>query len=309
MRILIIDGTYIEGNIDKKRILEAVERALINIDKVIMPRRQVIEINDHWWGIMPCLCPSKLFITKIVNIIPENRDRKLPTINSIVTVFNEKTGEPIAIIDGRVLTAYRTAALCTLVAKLWSENVDTISIIGTGYQAQHIIKFFKDFLRFNKVLIYNRSEDKLKKFANILKELDINYEICNNLEKAHDADIVIESTTSREPVVKGRHLKRGRWLVISIGVSGKEYATVEDDAIARADIVIVDNLESVLKEVSDLKNYEKHREKVFELSKVLKDKINLSMFNKVLFKSVGMAVLDLYTAEEIVKQSISMIDV
>ncbi len=307
MRLLTIDGEYIEERIDRKRILKAIERALAEIDNVIMPQRQVIEINGHWWGIMPCLYPSRIFITKIVNIIPENKFRNLPTINSLVIVFNETTGEPIAIIDGRVLTAYRTAALCTLVAKLWSDNVNTISIIGTGYQAQHIIKFFKEFLKFSKVLIYNRSEEKLKRFIRILEELGIDYEICEKLENAHEADIIVESTTSRQPVIKGKYLRKDRWLVISIGVSGREYATIDEDSLDKSNIIIVDNLNAVLNEVSDLKNYDKYKTKIIELKDILRNRIDLSKFDKVLFKSVGIAVLDLYAAEEIMKQALESI--
>jgi len=310
VRILTITETYIEERVDRKRVLEAVRKALTEIDKVIMPDRQVIEIDHHWWGIMPCIYPSKLFITKIVNIIPENKERNLPTINSIVTVFREDTGEPIAVIDGRTLTAYRTAALCTLVAELWSEKVDKISIIGTGYQAQHIIKFFKDFLRFNKVIIYNRSIDRLMKYIKTLEELNISYEICRNLEEAHDADIIIESTTSREPVIRGKYLKnRKRWLVISIGVSGREYATVDEDTIEIADIVIVDRLSSVLNEVADLRNYEKYKEKIVEISNILRNFSNISNYCKVLFKSVGISILDLYAAWEIVRQAISDLEI
>ncbi|NPA22711.1 MAG: ornithine cyclodeaminase family protein [Crenarchaeota archaeon] len=302
--MLVLSRDIIDSYIDEERIVEAVRRALNEIDRVIMPDRMVLIDGEHWWGIMPCIYPSKLFITKIVNIIPENRSRGLSTINGVIVVFDGANGEPLAIMDARAITACRTAAMCSIVAKLWSGNVETVSIIGTGFQARYIVKFLMKNIRFSRLVLYNRSIENLRKFSRFLEDLGVDHEVAENIRRAHDADIVIESTTAREPVIRGSYLEdRDRWLIISIGVSGPSYSTVDEKALDVSQLIVVDRLSSVLREVGDLKNYEKHRSKVIELPTILKTGEDLRRYRRVLFKSVGIAVLDLYTVTEVLRKA------
>ncbi len=302
MNLVFISSSEIEKNVEKSRIIESVRRAFRELERIVMPPRQVLIDGENWWAIMPCLYPHKIFVTKIVNIIPSNRERGLSTINGIVIAFRGDTGEPIAVLDGQIVTAYRTAAMCTLVAELWSKYVDKISIIGTGYQATYIVRFFRENISFGKIILFNRSRDRLLKFIRTIEELGIDYEICKDLEKAHDADIIVESTTSREPVIIGRYLKRDRWLVISIGVSGPDHSTIDDKTLSLADLIIVDKLDSVRREVGDLERYEEFKNKVRELSDIVRQNVNIGHYRRVVFKSVGIAVLDLYTTIEILDQ-------
>src|SRR3989338_743632 len=68
--------------------------------------------------VMPCYIPElRAAGVKIVNVHPENVERKLPTVMATIILINPETGEPIAIMDGTWITNMRTGAAGGIAAK------------------------------------------------------------------------------------------------------------------------------------------------------------------------------------------------
>ena len=59
---------------------------------------------------MPAHLPGTGLATKIVSAFPDNASKGLPTVTGLVVVLDEDTGQPMAILDGAFLTAWRTGA-------------------------------------------------------------------------------------------------------------------------------------------------------------------------------------------------------
>ncbi len=305
MEMLVISGEDIERHISPELVINSVVKAFSIIDEedTIIPERLVITYDEYWWGIMSCINRNLGFITKIVNVIPKNRTINLPTTSGIAVLFDVYTGQPLAIINGTILTAYRTGATCALAAKLLSCSTGgTVSIIGTGFQARYILKCLNSIFKIDRLLLYNRSMGKLRDFIKYLENYSINYEICNRLEDAHKADIVIESTTSTEPVILGKYLPE-MYVVISIGVRGPNFTTIDSECVRNSDLVVVDRKESVLRETHDLRQVKIEDSKIIDFSKIVKNsfKVDRGIHRKILFKSVGTAVQDLVVSYEIYK--------
>ena len=74
---------------------------------------------------------------KIVTVFPNNLGLGLKTINALVILNSLETGEPIALIEAKHLTALRTGAASGVATKyLGKKNASKVAIIGAGYQAK-----------------------------------------------------------------------------------------------------------------------------------------------------------------------------
>src|SRR4029077_8586196 len=102
-------------------LIPAMEKALIDFSagKVTQPVRQVIAINPPggFYGMMPALTPEGLG-QKIVTFYPPNAQRDLPTHMATIFLVDRETGAPLVVMDGRLITEMRTAAVSAAATKL-----------------------------------------------------------------------------------------------------------------------------------------------------------------------------------------------
>ncbi|MDH4335356.1 MAG: ornithine cyclodeaminase family protein, partial [Chloroflexota bacterium] len=59
---------------------------------------------------------------KLVTVMPDNPRRGLPTIQAVVVWFDSQTGEPLAVLEGRTVTAMRTGAASGVSARLMARE-------------------------------------------------------------------------------------------------------------------------------------------------------------------------------------------
>jgi ornithine cyclodeaminase/alanine dehydrogenase-like protein (mu-crystallin family) len=77
---------------------------------------------------------------KWVTVFPENRSSELDAIFATVLLNDGRTGLPLAILDGRPITAQRTAAVSGVaIQQWWPSNGASIALLGAGAQgAAHL---------------------------------------------------------------------------------------------------------------------------------------------------------------------------
>ena len=101
-------------------LIPAMEKALIDFSagKVTQPVRQVIAVDTPggFYGMMPALTPEGLG-QKIVTFYPPNAERGIPTHMAIILLNDPQTGAPLAVMDGRLITEMRTAAVSAAVTQ------------------------------------------------------------------------------------------------------------------------------------------------------------------------------------------------
>jgi len=300
-KVCIITPEEIE-KLNKKDLVNKIAEAymLFSEGEAINPPRQVFWVKRNWWGVMSASLPEKGVSVKIVNIIPDNPRRGLPTINGIVVYLDSETGSPLAIIDAPVLTAYRTAAGSMVSSRLLSPpNPVALSIIGTGYQASIHLRFFKDIHpTLSKVKVYDVNKNRVNRFVveagKLFDKVEAVEDPCYAVK---EADIVLLATTAKEPVINGTCLSDAVH-VISIGVMGPEYRELDDETIRKAEVIAVDSIEAVIREVGDLSIPVKKgliaKDKIVEIGKLLShSNTPRTRANGItVFKSVGIAVQD-----------------
>ena len=188
---------------------------------------------------------------KIVNVVPGNNARGLPAIMASYLVFDEKTGEHKAILDGATLTAKRTAAVAALAAdKLAAKGARTLLVVGSGRVARELPAAFKAVRAIDQVLVWSRTAATAEKLAANLRHDGFDAHAAPNLEKSvEQADIISCATLATEPVIHGAWLKPGQHLDL-IGSYAPHMREADDEAIRKAKVFI--DTEAALKETGDL---------------------------------------------------------
>ncbi len=299
-KIIILRGSELEELLKPDVLIDEIGKAfaMFSEGKTVTPPRTVMWVENNWWGIMQSYVPGYGVGVKIVNIIPANRERGLPTIQAIVTLFDPITGSPLAVIEGGVLTALRTAAASAVSAKYMApKEKGALAIIGTGYQARYQLRFVSHIFNPEEVRIYDIREEAMNSFKKYAEKLGFTVVKCDRLEEVFkNARIVIEASTTKTPVIYGRYLEPPVH-VISIGAHIPEARALDDEAIKMAETIVVDSREAVLRETGDiripLENGIIKEEDIAELGEVVSGrKTGRKGDGVTIFKSVGLAIQD-----------------
>lgn len=246
---------------------------------------------------------ERLVGCKIVSVYPDNLKIGKPSVYGSYMLMSGDTGEPLAMMDGTALTAWRTACASALAASyLAREDASHLVMIGAGALAPHLIRAHAAVRPIKRVTLWNRSHGNAVKLAFGLSVGGIEPEIADDLEAAvREADIVSCATLSAEPLVRGKWLKKGAHLDL-VGAYTPKMRESDDDAVKKAR-VYVDTRAGAPKEGGDiaqpLKSGVLKKEGIlgdlFELCRG-KAKGRTGNMQVTLFKSVGTAIEDLAAA-------------
>ncbi|WP_338600287.1 ornithine cyclodeaminase family protein [Sulfolobus tengchongensis] len=273
--------------------------------KILQPQRLVMTIKGNWWGLMPSSTDYS-FVTKIVNVIPKNKDKGLPSVQGIVILMSPDTGEPLAIMDGTTLTAIRTAAASILSTEIVmkTRSIGNLGIIGAGTEAYYHAKLSLEYFKIQKLLVSAR-----KSHFELAKSMGGEAVDLDTLLK--NSDVIFSTTSSSTPVVLGRYLK-DTFHVASIGAHTPDAREIDDETIVKIRSYLVDSLEAVSKESGD---YIIPSQKGLLKNKVIKeigeiiDK-GLEVERPSIFKTVGISAEDNITAyvayQEAIKKGIGI---
>src|SRR5213082_2574751 len=107
---------------------------------------------------MPALTPDGLGI-KIVTFYATNAERGLPTHMATIFLVDPETGAPLAVMDGRLITEMRTAAVSAAATKLLAPpDVHVLAILGSGVQARSHVEALSLVRQFDDIRIWSRTE-------------------------------------------------------------------------------------------------------------------------------------------------------
>ena len=241
---------------------------------------------------------------KVVSVYPGNAARSLPSIFGTYLLMDGATGAPLAAIDGRVLTLWRTAAASALAASyLAREDASRLVMVGSGALAPYLIRAHASVRRLSEVQIWNRNPDKAGQLAATFSTESYEVRATAELEPAvRSADVVSCATLSPEPLVRGGWLKPGAHLDL-VGAFTPRMRETDDDAVRRTR-VYVDTRAGALKEAGDIvqplaSGAIKESDIAGDLFDLCRERVprRQSAEEITLFKSVGTALEDLAAAQ------------
>src|SRR3989440_2965275 len=230
-------------------LIPAMEKALIDFSsgKVTQPVRQVIPVDPPggFYGMMPALTPEGLG-QKIVTFYPPNAEKDLPTHMAIILLNDPQTGAPLAVLDGRLITEMRTAAVSAAATKLLApKDAKILAILGSGVQARSHFEALRLVRNFEQVRVWSQTKAHAEAFAT-----EIDAKGCSGEEAVRGADVVVTATSSIKPVLQGEWLKGGCH-VNAVGACRPDWGEL-DDAAMRHNVVFVDSRAAALKESWDV---------------------------------------------------------
>lgn len=214
--------------------------------------------NEHRQDAVLLLMPAwegdaQYMGVKIVNVNPDNGQRDLPAIHASYLLADKTTGEHLALLNGSVLTAKRTAAASALGAKyVANPAAKSLLVVGAGRVAQELPAAFSSAFPLQTIKVWNRNPEKA---ANLVKRLQATaqwskVELCKDLQAGvEQADIISCATLAREPVIKGEWLQAGQHLDL-LGAFTPEMRETDDRAMQRARVYI--DTSAALKECGEL---------------------------------------------------------
>ncbi len=225
----------------------------------------------------------------------------LPHGIDVIILSDIKSGKPLAIMDGTIITAMRTSAVNGVAAKYLARKDSKVAcIIGAGVIGRTTIwaltTVFKDL---EEIRLFDIKREKAEALARELNDARLKVVDCVK-EAVKGSDIVITATTASRPFVSKEWLKKGCFCA---QMGKKEF---KEEAILGMDKLVVDNWEQI-------KDYERSlvsqlfkrglikREKILELPLIVAGRTpgRISEEERILFDSFGMACEDLAVAYRI----------
>ena len=287
--MLYLDEQRVRQHLRMDELIPAMEKALIDFSagKVNQPVRSGITVDPPggFFFMMPALAEG--LGVKIVTFYPSNENRGIPTHMATIFLVDPETGAPLAVMDGRLITEMRTAAVSAAATKLLAPpEARVLAILGSGVQARSHNEALGLVRHFEEVRVWSRTSEHAERFAKEIGGMPMSAEAA-----VRDADVVVTVTSSRTSVLQGSWLKPGCH-VNAVGACRPDWRELDDDAMGN--VVFVDSRAGAIKESGDiiLSGAKIHA----ELGEALAGKIDSRRDEMTIFKSLGMAVEDITAA-------------
>lgn len=246
-QVLVLGSHEVVQLLSIDEALKAVERALVLEVQgaTVMPPKLYLNLPQHEgdFRAMPAYIDGVAGL-KWVSVYPNNCRYNSPSVMATIILCDANTGCPLAIVDGTHITNVRTGAAGGVAVKyLARRDSSVIGFIGAGVQAKTQLMAISEVLpRIEEVKVFDQQKDASRKYANEMEaKLDLNIRPVEAIEEATQADIVVTTTPSREPIVKGQYIRPGTH-INAIGADAKGKQELESNLLKKAKI-IVDNIE------------------------------------------------------------------
>ena len=292
-----LDEAAVSRLLRTEEVIPAMERALADFSsgRVVQPTRVMVPVAEHegFLGLMPAYYAAGAALgVKLVAFYPQNRG--IPTHHATILLFKPETGEPLVNMDGRLITEVRTAAVSAVATKyLARPDASVLAIIGSGVQARSHLEALRLIRQFEEVRVWSprHAEDFARRFS---------VRASDSAEEAVRGADVVTATTSKTPVHFGEWLSPGTH-INAVGAPRPDWRELDDETLRRARIY-VDSREAALKESGDVIAAGRIFAEIGEVVTGAKPG-RQSAEEITLFKSLGLAVEDVATADLIYRKA------
>ena len=292
-----LDESAVSDLLRTQEVIPAMEKALADFSsgRVVQPVRTMLPVAEHqgFLGLMPAYTGAALG-TKLVTFYPRNTD--VPTHHATILLFKPETGEPLVTMDGRLITEVRTAAVSAVATNyLARPDASVLAIIGSGVQARSHLEALRLVREFREVRVW--SPRRAEAFA---REHGVRA-AASAEEAVRGADVVVTATTSPRPVLSGEWLSPGVH-INAVGAPRPDWRELDDEVLWRARIY-VDSREAATEESGDVIAAGEIFAEIGEVAAGTKPG-RRSAEEITLFKSLGLAVEDVATAELVYRKAL-----
>jgi ornithine cyclodeaminase/alanine dehydrogenase-like protein (mu-crystallin family) len=281
----------VRGLLSYDELIPAVRKALMDFSagRVQQPVRAILPVPAHggWFGVMPAVYGAVMG-AKMVTFYPGNAALGKHTHMAMIQLFRADTGEPLATMDGRLITEMRTAAVSAVaIDYVAPAEAKVLAILGSGVQARSHVRALAGIRSFAEIRVWSRSQEHAQQFA-----AEIGARVTTAEEAVSGADVVLALTSSPQPILQGKWLSRHA-MVCAIGAATPDRRELDEEAMRGA--VVVESREAAMREAGDIVLAKA------QVSAEIGELLNGALLERgdrpVVFKSVGMAVEDIAAAK------------
>ena len=261
-------------------------------DDAIQPTKIRMPIHQSdYFNVMPCVLPDCRYMgVKVVTRSEYRVKHGQPTIDADILLYDYKTAELLAVMDGSYITTVRTAAVAVHSILNLVSDYSTISMVGLGRIGNSIadILFNKCKAKCLRVKLYNYKNyadkfiEKYSGFGNITFEKSNSYE-----DLMKDSDVIISAVSYIDGDFCHPDCYKKGCTVIPVHLRGFMDCDIEFDHIITSDMV----------SIQKFKNYPYMR-KVTLINDIIKGKecTREKVDDRVLVYNCGLAIYDIYFA-------------
>ena len=210
---------------EEARALVSIEDAIVAVENsfAAMARgqarnypvvREGVGVQDAVFGVKTgCDTAAPILGLKAGGYWPHNLAQGLGNHQSATLLFDPQTGRASALVSANYLTGVRTGAASAIASKYLSRpDSSVLGIIGAGGQALYQLQATLAVRPIRKVIVWNRSPDKLASFGRMVLGLGLGLEFvaASDAESvAAGADILITVTPSQRALVDRAWVRPG----------------------------------------------------------------------------------------------------
>ncbi len=279
---------------------------------VVQPVRLAVSAERHGGllALMPAyLTGQEALGAKAVSFYPGNAGRGLPTHMAVVLLWDSATGELLAIMDGRLITEARTAAVSAAATRVLARpEASILALLGSGVQARSHLEALRLVRPIREVRVWSRTPAHAEALAGVALRQAQDERTAEQVsavptaeEAVRGADLICTVTSATEPVLRGEWVSAGAH-INAVGAPRPTWREVDTAAVRNARC-FVDSRAGAMTESGDLllpmqEGAITEAHIAGEIGEVFAGSVpGRTDANEItLFKSLGMAVEDVITA-------------
>ncbi len=237
--------TCVKFNKDLIPIIEDAFKSL-SLGKTVMPPILRVDIEKyHGESDVKAAYIEGLdsFAVKVASGFFNNPKLGLPSSNGLMILLDSQTGViKSVLLDKGYLTDLRTAIAGAIASKYLSNpNSSTVAIIGAGIQARMQLEALTLVRNIKNVNVWSRNMNKTNQYIENLSNYDFAFQVFNNTDDlVRDADILITTTPSKNPLIKYSSLPKGIHIT-AMGSDAEEKNELDPQIIKNCNVYVPDN--------------------------------------------------------------------
>lgn len=217
----------------------------------MVPARTMARGQGYWLRALSAISPSGRYMgTKLISASPKEK-----RASYLIALFDQKTMDLAALIDGNRITGLRTAGTAAVAADLLAPDKPLdVAILGSGFESRGLFTALLATRSVRSARVFSPTQANRERFAaDFRSSHDVRIEAAASAQDAvTGADLILCAARSHDetPILKGAWLAPGA-VVVSVGSTLQEQREVDEDVLARAALIVADMPEEVVHETGD----------------------------------------------------------
>jgi len=266
------------------------------------PPRTLARGKGIWMRTLTGVLPGGSVMGTKQFCFPRNRN-----VRYMITLFDQESGELLALLDGRSITALRTAATTAVaIDRMAAQGPAVVAMLGSGSEAHSHARAVAAVRPIKEMRVFSPTAKNREAFAqNFTQELGVPVKA---VASAKDAVTGATLVVGASRTLDGKPVFEGAWLtpemfVASIGATLPEHIEIDTAAIERSDFIVADMPGEVMEETGCFHAAHaagiRFEEKFVSLNDLMAGKVDdrLRAAKQPMFRSVGASLQDLAIAE------------